>query len=305
MTRSRFQPSLNRQRTPTRAAALAVLVAALLTTLLIGAAAAAPRRSKAPKAGEYNPAHATVEMFEAIKAGQVEVQLIVKDSTQANVLLTNKTDKPLNVKLPEAFAGVPILAQFGGGGLGGGGFGGGGQGGFGGGGLGGGGGSQGIGGGLGGGGLGGGGGGLGGGGFGGGGGGGGLFNVAPEKVGKLKVACMCLEHGKKEPQASIKYEIKPIESFTDKPAVHELCKMLGSGQISQRAAQAAAWHLNNNMTWDVLAAKKIEHLGGAPSQPYFSPQELQAAIGIAAKAESLAKENKGPKKSPGEALSQK
>jgi len=129
-----------------------------------------------------------------------------------------------------------------------------------------------------------------------------LFNVTPEKVGKVKVACMCLEHGKKDPQASIKYEIRPIESFTDKPAVHELCKMLGNGLISQRAAQAAAWHLNNDMSWDALAAKEVKHLG-ARSTPYFSPQELQAAMSVAAKAESLAKQNERPKTSPGESLS--
>jgi hypothetical protein len=276
----------------------AIVAAASLASLACGTISAAERRIKA---GEYNPASATVEMFDAIKSGQVAVQLIVKDSTQANVLITNKTDKPLNVKLPDAFAGVPILAQFGrgggGGGLGGGGLGGGG---LGGGQFGGGGGSQGIGGGMGG--MGGGG--MMGGGMGGGMMGGGMFNVAPEKVGKFKVACMCLEHGKKEPQASIKYEIRPIESFTDRPAVQELCKLLGNGRISQRAAQAAAWHLNNDMSWEALAAKRIEYIG-VGSTPYFSRQELQAAMGIASKAESLARQNARPKTSPGESLSQK
>ena len=62
----------------------------------------------------------TVEMFSAIDQGQLEVKLIPKDSTLCNVLIENKTDKPLTVRLPDAFAGVPVMAQMGGlGGLGG------------------------------------------------------------------------------------------------------------------------------------------------------------------------------------------
>ena len=57
------------------------------------------------------PTDQTVEMFAAIEKGDIAVKLIPKDSTQCRVLIENKTDKPLNVKLPEAFAGVPVLAQ--------------------------------------------------------------------------------------------------------------------------------------------------------------------------------------------------
>nr|HPM81878.1 hypothetical protein [Candidatus Anammoximicrobium sp.] len=89
----------------------------------------------ADKAG---PAAKRVELFEAIKAGDIAVKLIPKDAKEANVLIENKAKQPLEIKLPEAFAGVPVLAQigggFGGGGFGGGGLGGGGVGGGGGGG---------------------------------------------------------------------------------------------------------------------------------------------------------------------------
>ena len=53
----------------------------------------------------------TVDVFSAMKDGQINVQLIFKDSTQGDLLIKNKTDKPLNVKLPDVFAGVPVLAQ--------------------------------------------------------------------------------------------------------------------------------------------------------------------------------------------------
>ncbi len=124
--------------------------------------------------------------------------------------------------------------------------------------------------------------------------GGGMFSVPPEGVGKLDVPTVCLDHGKREPRAAVPYEIKPIDSYTTKPGVRELCQMLGNGQISRRAAQAAAWHLNNDMTWEQLAAKRIHHAGGM-SQPYFSPAEIQAAMRAAAAAERAAKEQQEQK----------
>ncbi len=228
------------------------------------------------KSGEFNDQHKSVEMFQAIEQGQIDVKVIPKDSSECNVLIENKTDQPLNVQLPAAFGGVPVLAQFGGGA---GGMGGG---------LGGGGGSstQSFGGGMGG---------MGGGGMMGG--GGGFFNVAPEKVGQFKVPTVCLEHGKKEPRAAIPYEIRPIEQVTDKPAVHALCAMLGTGQVNQRAAQVAAWNLNCNMSWQELAAKRLRFANGT-SRPYFLPTELRAGVQLAAMAVQKAEQK--PAVSPGE-----
>ena len=245
---------------------VSVTVLFLATTLV-----AAERRGRPTKIGQYDPTAETVEMFAAIEKGDIAVKLIPKDSTQSQVLIENKTDRPLNVKLPEAFAGVPVLAQ---GGFGGQGAGGGGSGhshnnsnnnsG-----------NQGMGGGM--------------GGMGGMGGGMGGFNVPPEKVGKFKVPTVCLDHGKAEPRAAIPYTIKPIESYTSKPGVRELCEMLGTGKLSQRAAQVAAWHLNNDMSWQELANKQIRHLNGA-SKPYFSPAEIQAGMQVASTAVRVAKE---------------
>lgn len=248
---------------------------------------AADRPGKVPKPGQFNPDHETVEMFAAIEKGQIGVKLIPKDSTESRVLIENKTKQPLNVKLPEAFAGVPVLAQPGGvGGLGvGGGLGGGRNNNFGGG-------NQGFGGGMG----------MMGGMGGMGMGMGGFMNVAPEKVGNLKVTTVCLEHGKNEPRPAMKYEIKPIEKFTDNKQVHELLRMLGSGRIDQRAAQVAAWHLNNNMSWQELAAKQLEH-ANRPSEPYFSPQQIQAGMKLVAMAADLAKQRQHPQKTPGKETS--
>jgi hypothetical protein len=199
-----------------------------------------------------------VNLFDAMKSGDVEVKYIAKNSREGQLLVKNNTDQPLTVKLPDAFAAVPVLAQavqgagaargnrsYGGGNNN--------Q-------------NQGVGGGTGG---------IGGGNRGGG--GGGAFNIAPEKVAKLKVETVCLEHGKKEPTANVPYELRPIETFTTDANVQELVKMLGTGQINQRAAQAAAWHLANHMTWGQLTDKKIHHLLGG-DEVYFTEAEIRTAM---------------------------
>jgi hypothetical protein len=198
-----------------------------------------------------------------MKNGEIAVKYIAHNSREGQLLVTNKSDQPFTVKLPDAFAAVPVLAQAvnaaagnNGGrksynnnnnnnnqnqGLGGGG--------------------------------------LGGGSYGGGFGGGGAFDVAPEKTAKIKLETVCLEHGKKEPNSRVPYEIRPIDSFTRDANVQELCKLLGTGQLSQRAAQAAAWHLANHMTWEQLMDKKIHHLIGG-DEVYFTREEILAAMQI-------------------------
>jgi hypothetical protein len=177
--------------------------------------------------------------------------------------------------MPDAFAGVPenVLAQLGGGGFGGGGLGGGGTG------IGGG-GSQGVGGGFGG----------QGGGFGGGGGGlgGGAFSIPPEKVGKINLPVVCLDHGKPDPSSSKPYRIIPIDQYVKEPAVIELMKAFGRGELQHDAVQAATWHLNNKVSWEELAAKKQGSERSFVRPSYFAPQSLRMAVNYANEAQRLA-----------------
>ncbi len=225
----------------------------------------------APAVAEEAPSSAApedeaVDLFDAIEAGQVEARFIPRDERQARLFVKNVSDQPINVRLPDAFAGVPVLQQGGFGG-GGGGFGGGGGGG----------GSQGVG--------------------GGGGGGRNNFNIAPEEVAEAKLTTVCLEYGKPEPRANMPYEIRPIEEFTTAPGVRELVKGLGYGEIDQRVAQAAAWHLNNGMEFERMAALRTRHANGLQSR-YFSRQELQAAYAVVQRALELAEQNDENSQSP-------
>jgi hypothetical protein len=114
-----------------------------------------------------------------------------------------------------------------------------------------------------------------------------MFNIPPEQVRQIKVQTVCLEHGKKDPRPNIPYEMRPIENYTSNRSVHELLKMFGSGALNQRVAQAAAWHLANDMSWEELAAKRIHHLAGN-DEPWFSPYEIQAAMQLAQRATAMA-----------------
>ena len=215
----------------------------------------------------------SVEMFSAMESGDVEVIIKTKSSADANIIVKNNSDKPLAIGMPAAFSAVPVLRQGGFGG-GGGGLGGGGRGG--GGGFGGGGGQQGIGGGAGG--------GRGGGGFGGGGGGrgggggGGVFNIPPGKVGKVAIKTVCLEHGKKEPKSHIDYVIQPLEALNSDPKVKEMIRMLAEDEVSQNVAQAAAWNVTDNLSWEELSVKnRVESQMGGRTERYFNRNELLIA----------------------------
>jgi hypothetical protein len=185
---------------------------------------------------------------------------------------------------------VPILAQRRGGGGGGMGAMGGGGGGMGGGGM------QGMGGGM----MGG----MGGmgGGMGGMGGGGGMFNIAPDKVQKVKIGTVCLDHGLTDPNPRVPYKPVPIESYAKDPAIAELVKLMCSGRIDQHSAQAAAWHIQNGLSWQELANKiGIKHIDGR-KEPYFTAAQLERAFMATKVVRELVEKEKSSNKSPGDEL---
>lgn len=253
--------------------------------IALGFVAAVPLAMLAADPTPKAESSTSIGLFEGMESGDLEVKIIPKDSTEGVITIKNNTKKPLSIKIPEAFAGVPVLAQ--GGLLGGNGGGGGGrnnnnnnnQ-------------NQGMGGGM----MGGGGGGMMG--------GGGMFNVEAERVAKAKVVLVCLDHGKKDPAPQVPYQLVPIDSYAKDAKVAELVKMMARGQIDQHSAQAAAWHLQNGLTWDELVTKVgAKHLDGRV-EPYFTAVNLQRALAAThvatERAEKAAKEKTTPVKSPGD-----
>lgn len=201
------------------------------------------------------------DLLEAERQGLVAVRFVPADSRSAQVIVTNRTKKPLTLRLPAAFVGVPVLAQMGGvnanAGFGAGGMGAPPQT-------------------------------VGGGGFQGGGGGGGgfggmpaggAFSIPPEKSRVVKVRTVCLEHGKHEPRPRHAYRLDRFDSFSSDPALQGVLEALGRGEISSQVAQAAAWHLSNGLTWEQIASERIDHVIDE-DEPYFTAAEILAATQV-------------------------
>ena len=64
--------------------------------------------------GTRATAGAVTDVLEAEKNGLVNVRFIPNDSRSAQIIVTNRSRKPLTLRLPHAFAGVPVAAQMGG-----------------------------------------------------------------------------------------------------------------------------------------------------------------------------------------------
>jgi hypothetical protein len=108
--------------------------------------------------------------------------------------------------------------------------------------------------------------------------GGGFWNIAADKVGKFQLVTVCLDHGLKDPNPRVPYELVPIESYAKDPAVAEVLKLMVKGKLDQHSAQAACWHLQNGMSWEELATKiGAKHLNGTV-EAYFTPAHLERAL---------------------------
>src|SRR5262245_14813197 len=97
--------------------------AAVVATTIVGWAIAASQAAKPEDAAkpENSPkseskksesAPLEVDMFTAMSEGKLEVKYVAVDqSRQAKLFIKNKTKQALNVRLPQAFGAVPVLAQ--------------------------------------------------------------------------------------------------------------------------------------------------------------------------------------------------
>ena len=260
---------------------LSILLSGFFACGLVASAASYAAAAEPSSVATTASATAVPDLFEAEEQQLVSLKYIPNDAKSAQIIVTNRTRRPLTLRLPASFAGIPLLAQMGmgGGGMGGGGMG---QAGFGAGGIGGGPQATGGGGGMGGQGMNG----MGGGGMGMG--GGGAFSIPPERTRVFRLQTVCLEYGKHEPSSRMPYKLGRADTFSSDPKLAIVLESLGRGELSQKVAQAAAWHIANGLTWEKLAAEKIDRAGGNPDEPYFSRAELVAAHRVVAVATQAA-----------------
>lgn len=213
-----------------------------------------------------------VELFAGMDDGTFETKVIPLGPHGGNLLISNKTEQALTVKMPPSFVAVQVLKQFqpapngnnnqpaGGGG-----------------------GQQDVGGGV-----------QGnnqpnanpfggpGNGANGNGPGNGFFSIPPERTIKVSYVSACLEHGKADPTPRGNYKLVKTEDYTKDRTLQTLIAMVASGQLEQQSAQAAIWHCTDDMDWRQLEQKYVYTVLG--KSPYFSAQEIRAAQAIVASA---------------------
>jgi hypothetical protein len=108
---------------------------------------------------------------------------------------------------------------------------------------------------------------------------------------------VCLEHGKKAPTKTNKYFLVDAEKAIKNDVLMELLAIVGTGKVSEKSAQAAAWYLTDGMSFQQLAAKQQAHFGGFTT-PYFTRQELAQAQQLLVYAKKVADERKQKKEQP-------
>lgn len=268
---------------------IAACLSVSLATVFLAPALAA---SKQPiKKLKHDASIPSVELFDAMEQGVVETTVIARNSHEANLFVTNKSDAPVSIQLPSAVVATQVLKQFfpqrgGNNGIGqqaGGTSGGGG--------------AQPVGGGM-----------MGGGnqgqganngamngngnGFGnnGVGNGNGFFSVPPQKTVQVSLNTVCLAHGKPDPRQRMTYRLVKLEDFSNDPVLHETLKLFASGATETETAQAAVWHLTDKMSWNDLKAKQIERIGLDPV-PYFNEKHVEAAEKLVEQARVKAKDS--------------
>jgi hypothetical protein len=264
-----------------------------LLSLLVPSLLMAVEPTKTRKAKVGKPADATstapvenVELFKAVDAQQLAVQIVPNNAEVAHIFVTNVSKKALNVQLPMVFAARPVLAQFqvpggqqnnqsntgflqsGGqtpqiiGGTTRGNPGGTNQ--------------QGP---------------------------PGIFNVPPGKTVNLRVPVMCLQYGNPDPRPDIPYQLVTLDSVLKKPELTTMLEEFAAGKFDQPVAQLAAWHFSNGLTLDGLAntgfapgrlsevARVIQHVcdkvkadaATTPSTPVASEAPVPADVPSATK----------------------
>lgn len=241
-----------------------VAVRTLLVSASLSLAVILPAAIRQPiRKPTLDPALPVVELFAAIDAGTIEATVVAKNSHESNLFVTNKGPKGVSVQIPETVGAVHVLKQIVPGGNVGQPFGqgnanaGNGQG-------------QPVGGGpagaqknglnavnnL---------------------PGGTIFSIPSEKSIQVPLKTLCLAYGQPDPQPRMTYKLVPIAEVAPDAGVRNVIGQFVAGDLSEKSAQAATWHLANGISWKALSAERVGRVGGVAGQPMFSSKELKAA----------------------------
>ena len=102
-----------------------------------------------------------------------------------------------------------------------------------------------------------------------------FFSIPPEKTVQLDLRSVCLNHGRPNPNAGMKYRLTKVESYTTDPVLQQLLEDY-SPRTNKDVQQAVAWHLANGLSWKQLANLTEQRIPGV-NVPLFTTTQLDSA----------------------------
>jgi hypothetical protein len=177
-----------------------------------------------------NISYADIDLFEAQKANNISIQYIANNEKHGQLIIENKTDKPLSIKLPQSFGLIPVLAQVG--------FNNGGiqpfnngrNAGFNNGGI-----QQNsfqqLGGGF---------------------GNNAFANIKPHGKSVIKTNTICLDYGLRTPNTRSKYTLVKLDEISNDSRLDYAIEKFSNNDITQQTAQVLGWHINSGLSWKDL-----------------------------------------------------
>src|SRR6185369_11947032 len=73
------------------------------------------------------------------------------------------------------------------------------------------------------------------------------------------------------------YQLVPLEEITHDANVRRTLEQYVSGEIDEPTAQAAAWHLVDEMSWKTLARMRFDRVAGLPGKLFFTAKQIDTA----------------------------
>ena len=110
------------------------------------------------------------------------------------------------------------------------------------------------------------------------------FCFIPGRTAHLQLRSVCLEHHRPGPSPKHHYEVRPMHQVTNIKGVYEICVMMGRGEIDHQIAQIAAWHLNNQISWRQLWDESQHGPAGIGPRKGMTRRQLFDAIEAVEKA---------------------
>jgi hypothetical protein len=109
-----------------------------------------------------------------------------------------------------------------------------------------------------------------------------FFFVPVGKSARADLPSVCLEFGRPDPSKNMRYELRPVTSFTKPAPIEAFLKAWRTEKFSQNVAQAAAWRLADGLAWERLASVRAGAVGPyTAGRPMFTRAELESARKVA------------------------